>query len=240
MQEIDRINEDISNCTLCHGHPIIAPLVQQGLFAYHWEPYWQSYGGLEYVFLGWEPSTRYVVEPWQPRTVGTFNASLNFAIQEYLSNSYLITNMAKCTMRTGQVCDDTREFRFKNCAPFLTRELSLVNAPAHRPKVVSIGRSSGRSPQWFIHHHPEIYANVFDGATIHCITHYSPQNEPRLRRFAAQDRAGYEQFQNSIREKYADWLKKSEHWGNDNPCEGEFFRMFKWRAEMEAIRNADT
>lgn len=102
-----------------------------------------------YLFIAMEPSGNWLgTEAEGRRKVSegyvNFATQLNdyilvFAIQKYLlreGEGFHITDLGKCSLPPGDVCERTRERRYELCLPWLVREYE-----AARPRcIVSIGR----------------------------------------------------------------------------------------------------
>ncbi|HET7107092.1 MAG TPA: hypothetical protein VFI38_09795 [Candidatus Acidoferrum sp.] len=188
--------------------------------------------------MGWEPS---LYDQWEKVDEGTFSEPLQFAIREFLiagrrSAGFLITNMAQCSMRTGSVCDATRESRFHACSEFLKQQFLLARADTDGMCVVSIGQA----PKYFIESRPALYAPLVGNRTIYRITHYSPQCTPHFRSFAAKNSLEFDVFTGQFRPKYEHFIQNSEyrnHWEwyikNPENARKDLERIFKWRSEMQ-------
>jgi hypothetical protein len=236
LAEIRLLDQDIRECTACRNDPEIERLAMMGGFKFHWEPYWHTLTGrVDFFFLAWEPSFGDVHGDEVYPQEGTFSWPLNFAIQKYLTDNYVITNMAKCSIRTGPLCTATRDFRFQTCKCFLERELQLAsrcqNPILGHPRVVSIGVQ----PKRFIEQHAEWFAELLGGcAQLDRISHYSSTAYPHFKRFADERFSEYAQFEQATKGEYGQWLA-TERVG-DEVADGDLLRIFKWSHEMQSLR----
>jgi hypothetical protein len=224
----------VAACTRCRDGDELIRALPQADFKFHWISYWypDDDGHSEYVFLAWESSFANVNAAGKYPRVGCFNEPLHFAIRKFLAcTRYLITNMAKCTIRT-RVAKDSRTFRYSQCVVFLRREMELAGA-SRAPIVVAIGKN----PAPFIKSHPEMYSAIFHQRAIPSISHYG--------RFADEHRAEFEKFRQSVGEDYKCWLYEAYqgqlefgwHYSTfEKHPEQDLIRLFKWSREMEALR----
>jgi len=232
------------HCQKCQQTiPEIASLTDQE-FKFQWLPCLRGPLPLRYVFLGWEPS---FYERWEEVDEGTFSEPLQFAIREFLLEGkqdagFLITNMAQCSMRTGSICNATREARFQACSEFLKQQLLLAGADKGGVCIVSIGQH----PKEFIERHPALYASFVSNSTIHRISHYSQAGYPHFYSFARNNSREFEAFADEFRPKYEHFIQNGEyrnHWqwyakSPDN-ARGDLERIFKWRSEMRDFVRAE-
>jgi hypothetical protein len=231
----------LTNCRRCRDvAPSIASL-SASEFKFHWQPYLRGKLPLRYVFLGWEPSWP---PTWDKIDEGTFSKPLQFAIREFLlagspETGFLITNMAQCSMKTGVLCNETREVRFRTCSEFLKEQVRLASHTTNEISLISIGRE----PMHFLQTHSDLYKMIVGDHSLHRITHYSPRCNPHFHRFAKERSREFEEFMGRIRPKYEQFIQEgdfSDHWDwyTDNPANSrsEFQRLFKWQCEMRDIR----
>jgi uracil-DNA glycosylase len=232
----------VADCEECRkGCGLIRRLKRED-FGYHWEPYWRGQSPLQFVFLAWEPSFAAVKVTEKYPQVGFFNEPLHYAIRKFLlCDRYLITNMAKCTIRTGPECDSTREFRYTRCAGFLREEIDLASAGG-QPEFVAIGLK----PWDFVRRHAELYPGLVGQCSVSTITHYAPVCNGHFKRFASENDEGFRGFCESVGEDYRRWLLNAKRAGCDfgwhydafeaHPNQ-DLWRLFKWFHQMRAIKH---
>lgn len=115
--------EEVAKCTRCHTLPLIQELLKGDAeaFRYRWHSLREGVPPYKFVFVAMEPTSEYDMKEEYPQD-GGFDVALRFAINQFLFGdepyNYLITNMAKCSMRVGRECNETRPDRCKACAVF--------------------------------------------------------------------------------------------------------------------------
>ncbi len=231
----DRIYEQVAICKCCHAHPAIKPLLPEG-FKYRWEPWRVGKPPFTFIFVAMEPTSEYDPSDVYPQP-GAFNEPVRFAIDHFSFKpgepvNYLVTNMAKCLMKTGSKCDNTREFRYENCAPFLRSEMENAS-PAFR--VISIGKP----PKQFLEDHRGLYGPVINGKRIEWILHYGFFNTRRFQEFARENKSSYDNFRDKYLAEYEEFLRRDK-----GPVRAEQFhqqpdydlsRIFKYSQQMKDI-----
>jgi hypothetical protein len=183
-----------------------------------------------YVLIAMEPSLPVRLEEKYPQ-LGTFNGALQFAIRKFLvandaSPSYLITNMAKCSIAVS-VAQKTRNDRWEACAWSVKEELKLAGAGSGRTCIIAIGREA----QNFLQRHDPYPAVV--GGEVHYITHYSDWCNPIFGEFASEHAAEFREFCALYEETYRQFRSEPEFYERfDQVPAGDLQRLFKWSHEM--------
>ena len=237
----------LRSCKMCRDEILAIRELPESSFKFHWNPYLRpkSYQKepppLGYIFLGWEPAWPSPSDLWDEVGEGSFNTPLQFAIRQFLiaeqpETGFLITNMAQCSIRTGPICDSTRDGRFKTCNHFLKQQFLLAGAGANDACLVSLGWK----PKRFLESHTDLYGAAIGGQrTIHHITHYSRQCNQNFHKFAEDKRQEFETFKHEFRSSYeqfiqngefsSDWKRYSQTPTNSDR---DLERLFKWQYEM--------
>jgi hypothetical protein len=172
--------------------------------------------------------------------VGAVDVPLQFFIRSFLFKpsqqpSFLVTNMAKCSIAT-KLAHPTQTKRWKACFQFLTREFAAARAQGAEPIVISVGLA----PKRFLEKNPDLLQALSLKAGIHRITHYSPRNNARFSRFAAERKMQFDAFVERMRAPYETFIKSgdngkfSSHWTEyERRPESDFQRLFKWKRELQ-------
>ncbi len=248
MNSFESLFTSFGKCTKCRQMiPEIGNL-NEDQFKFHWRPYLRGMPPLHFVFLGWEPSW----PTWQVNSEaeGGFNEPLQFAIRKFLASNvsevrFLITNMAQCSMKTGELCSSTREARFSACSDFLKKAVQLaVDETRREPtRIVAIGWQ----PLLFLKNHPRLLQDILHGDKLHRITHYSPRCNPHFHRFATERNYEFHAFSEAMRSEYENFIKYGEsgefanyweHYAKPGQSERDLQRIFKWKYEFEDFRFA--
>jgi len=242
---LDRLyHEEVRKCTRCQEHQEIQRQSREEStikkFMLHWLPYRRGGPPFAFVLLGMEPSFSGVREGVEYPREGGFHGGLRFAISKYLlqdpqRESFLITNMGKCTI-AGNLCRQTRCFRWKKCGPFLEREVRLAEPSLGSTVFIGIGRD----PIRFIRGHHSLYGGFFQGRPIYYLTHYSPRNQWIFQRFARENVHGFQEFSAQTSTEFGQFLTEESadedlESFQSNP-ERDLSRLFKWSHEMSEIR----
>jgi hypothetical protein len=182
-----------------------------------------------------EPSATGVREGDEYPQEGGFHAGLLFAIRKYLLSdpereSFLITNMAKCTIG-GDLCKRTRSFRWNKCSRFLELEIDRAQEPT--TQLISIGKAQIS------------YLNrnrAVRDRKIHYVTHYSPQTRDNFCKYAEQRSDEFVAFCEEASEEFRVYLEHSNATYELRQLSTDSLtsvaRLFKWRDEMQQIKRA--
>jgi hypothetical protein len=238
--EFESLCREVDLCRECRKDPGIHAL-EPAKFMFHWKPYWLGEPPFSRVLLAWEPGFAAVVPEETYPVQGGFNEPLQYAVRKFLLNhtsnkGFLITNMAKCTIRTGPLCNSTREFRFRSCKGFLDKELSLAADSASR--FVSIGRA----PISYMEAHSALYGEILK--RIHKITHYGARRFGHFRQYAKARPSEFAEFRGSIEPDYVSFFRHRHQtneefgWYYDHlqkNLEGDIEMLFLWHREMLQI-----
>jgi hypothetical protein len=118
--------ERLKACQRCRAHPDIARLSARD-FRLDWL-YPHEWGDptvpVQHVIVAMEPNLRGAPPTSEPRLTNSLNEPLQFAVRAFLgSRRYLMTNIAKCSMKADDLCRLTRVFRINQCKGFFQGEL---------------------------------------------------------------------------------------------------------------------
>ncbi len=180
-----------------------------------------------WILIAWEPSFAAVRPDEEYPQPGRFNEPLQFAVRTFLApgESYLITNMAKCTIRTGPLCNQTGGTRFELCKPWLVREIELI--ANNQTRLVSVGTKPINFSSGFV-----CGERQFAGR----ITHYSPRAWPHFRAHARAHDAEYREFRDETLDQYRSFCRDElPDYAVDRAIETDMVRLFKWKREMGEI-----
>ncbi|MEW6308174.1 MAG: uracil-DNA glycosylase family protein [Bacillota bacterium] len=145
--ELKRLYAETARCTRCHSIPQIGDLVRRGGLFIFVPPHVER-PPHTFLLLGWEPFGAWERNPSLARRkvdggYVNFHAQrgdylLHYAVERHLlglGDGYFITDVAKCAMVPGDICEATRSQRIRKCFVRLEEEVRLM-----RPRcVVSIG-----------------------------------------------------------------------------------------------------
>jgi len=241
MTSFDELFAAFAECTKCREYIPEIGLMPENGFRFHWKPYLRGEPPLRFVFLGWEPSWP---TTWESIEEGNFSTPLQFAIREFLfanqpQTGFMITNVAQCSMKTGDLCNKTREARFRTCGEFLRSEVQLASSGTRKMQIVAIGLQ----PVYFLKSHPELLGTIVENPSVHRITHYSPRCTPHFRRFANDSHEEFAVFTEMMRPKYEAFIQSKEfqehgpwYFQNTENAKRDLERLFKWKHEMAAIQ----
>jgi hypothetical protein len=236
--------EEIKVCDRCHRCPEIGKLAKEDLsvtrrFMLHWLPCKRGEPPFRYVFLALEPSFTAIREGEEYPQEGGFHGGLRFAIRRFLfqkedEESYLITNVGKCTI-AGKLAKKTRWFRWEKCSSYLVKECNAVEALSGSVVYIAVGRD----PIRFIASHQNLYSGFFTHRKIHRLLHYSPQNDRRFRKFAMEHESEYQEFSDQAATALENFLRGEEA-GKDlqrfqDDRNRELSRVFMWSYQMREI-----
>jgi len=203
---------------------------------YRWVPWGKGKPPYKFVFVAMEPTSKYDPSELYPQP-GAFNEPLRFAIERFMFKpgepvSYLITNMAKCSIKTGHACNHTRELRYKNCARFLRTEVANAGSSS---RVISIGKV----PKESLEKDQDRYGLVLNGKPIPWVWHYGFFNTARFQKFARENESAYSKFRDQYVCEYekflcADRSVERANQFNQRP-NGDLSRIFNYSCQMGKI-----
>jgi hypothetical protein len=240
MHDFDAFCTSLASCRKCRDLiPTIGDLPENE-FKFHWRPYLRGLPPLRFLFLGWEPSWP---KSWQDVEEGIFSEPLQFAIREFLlpkkpEAGFMITNMAQCSMKTGDLCNKTRTDRFTACSEFLKEQILWARGGSSELNIVAIGWK----PIHFLKSHPDVLWTSREDCRVHRISHYSPQCNPYFHRFARERSHDFDAFSGTIRSRYEAFIQSKEFhkyglWYREHPAlsKSDLERLFMWKSEMMNI-----
>jgi len=234
--ELKRMVEEFASCAKCREEIVEIGRLPASEFAFHWKPYARRGPPFKYVFLTWEPPSLTASDARGTGIEeGLVDVPLQFFVRTFLfahpdDASFLITNMAKCSIKTDDICQRTRDRRWHYCSCYLKRELLIARGCRSQFTLISVGLL----PRRFLERRSAILEGVMDPHSIYRITHYSRRCEARFSTFAECQRHDFESFCDRFRPQYQNFIATGDN-GNfrcHKTAIGDFQRMFKWRDEL--------
>jgi hypothetical protein len=243
IDEFEQLVEEFSKCAV-HRETIseIGALPEQD-FKFHWKPYVRGKPSFGHVFLIWEPPSAEQSGAYDSPAEGIVNVPLQFFIREFLiarveHAGFLITNMAKCSMKTGSLCDHTRDDRFTACFRYLEREVHAATAQNKEIVIVSVGQE----PKRFLDNNPVLGAHILGQNPVRLMTHYSSRCNSHFHRFADERSQEFGEFTRKFRSGYEEFIHNGDkgnfschwNWYSDKLSHriGDLERLFKWKVEI--------
>jgi hypothetical protein len=246
IREFDDIYADLDKCIACREKiPAVAALPKED-FKFHWRPYLRGPYPLGWVLLTWEPPSAEGSGAASYTQEGLVNVPLQFFIRTFLipdsTSGFLITNMAKCSMKTGNICDETRNERFHICSSYLRREISIAKRNNTNLSIVSVGKK----PEEFLNCNLDLRDEIVGNAPFYQIMHYSPQCNRYFHTFATGHAEQFESFCNTFRSRYEQFIQNGDngtfrcHWAayGQSPT-GDMERLFKGNSENPRSASVD-
>ncbi|MGH9450011.1 MAG: hypothetical protein ACRD11_05650 [Terriglobia bacterium] len=236
LDEYDRLYSDVRACKNCHNHELIRPLVPKR-FRFCWEPLRvraAPRGPFSFVFVAMEPFAANCPADPEP---GWFNEPLRFAIDRFLfmdsePRSFLITNMAKCSLPVD-TARRTEGFRYEQCASFLASEIRY----ARTTRLVSIGRG----PKRYLERFHDRYG-IDAGVQIPWVLHYATLNNRRFSDWAHEHRTAFDAFVTEHSNEYETFLRNE---GCSTQADAflrrpdsDLYRIFRYSKDMSALRTS--